>query len=90
MPGVARKPDMTSSSGMMGPSINLTASLDTYANNLRILRFGDIVLSIPIGYHCGVHNVYVNNRCIQCCGDLISNGTMQIECSSDVIVGISK
>lgn len=88
MPGVVRKTDLCSGHGPCGPRANTTSSPDTYADSILVERFGDsrAVHCLHPGTNIGNHDVYVNNRMIQTCGDPVDCGSTQAQCSTDVFV----
>lgn len=91
MPGVARKGDVCSGHGCFPPRPSATWSPDTFVNSLNVIRAGDAMLphcckTCHGGVHTGSHNVYVNGRAIQTCGDGISCGSVQAACSGNTFV----
>lgn len=88
MPGVVRITDLCSGHGPCSPRPNMTSSMDTFVNNLGVERFGDVrtVHCLHTGTNVGIHDVYVNNRMIQTCGDPVSCGSTQTQCTTDVFV----
>ena len=71
MPGHVRITDLCSGHGSCRPRPNVTSSLDTYVNSLNATRFNDVrvIHCDHIGKNIGVHNVFVNSRMSQTCGD---------------------
>lgn len=83
MPGVVRQPDIDS----MGHP-NITSSFDTFTNNRMTTRMMDMRPCPPMGgLDIGVRNVLVNNRPIQVCGDPVTSGHIQVQCSENVFAG---
>ena len=82
MPGVVRKPDLSSY-----PKSNVSASTDTIANNLQIVRNSDARFSddgTNIGVTIGGAEVFVNGLHIQYIGHANTKST-QVEGSPNVI-----
>ncbi len=92
MPGVVRNPDICSGHQCWPPRANIEWSPDVYTNSLFTERFSDKRMvhccgsSCHVGANIGVHNVYVNSKYIQTCGDGVDCGSTQIQCSMDVFV----
>ena len=77
MPGVVRMPDVDS-----GGHPNITSSPDTFTNSLKTTRIFDV--RTCYGADLGTHTVFVNSRDIQVCGDPVTSGCVQVQCSSNV------
>lgn len=93
MPGVVRLTDLCSGHDCYERRCSSISSEDTITNNIQTTRFDDIrpVHSCPIGVahsgkNIGKHNVMVNNRSIQVCGDPVDCGSIQDQGSIDVMV----
>lgn len=92
MPGVVRLSDLCSGHDCFCRRCSCSSSEDTYTNNIKTTRFQDVrpVHSCTHGSHggtnVGVHNVLVNNRYIQAGGDPVDCGSIQDQCSHNVIV----
>ena len=62
---------------------NKVASHNVFVNNLRAARLTD---SRGCGTNTGPHNVYINNLDSQTCGDPVSSGHTQVNCSPNTFV----
>lgn len=91
MPGVHRKTDLTNGHGCWPPTTPDDYSGNVFTNSLNVVRYGDPIVPHTCppthgGEYEGVHNVYVNSREIQTCGDPVSCGDSAGTCSDNVLV----
>ncbi len=82
MPGIVRMPDVDSA----GHS-NSTSSPNTFVNSQRVARYGDIrPCPKKYGKNRGKHTMFVNNRYCQTCGDGVTSGHGQVQCSPNTFL----
>lgn len=79
MAGIVRVIDICS-----GGVMSCSCSPNTYVNGLPVERFSDMLCDGAL--HCGTHSVYVNNRCIQACGDCNTDPCVMVTCSFNTFV----
>ena len=91
MPGVHRQGDYTKGHGCWPPTVPDSYSDNVFVNGRKVVRQGDAIVPHTCppthgGTYQGTHDVYVNSRPIQTCGDPVSCGDSAGTCSGDVFV----